>query len=486
METFLSSLPHPHPQALSHGPAAMMGRHTTKSAQTQTVDSTPESDMSNKGELVPMVSNSNSGMRSFHTSDPSMGNVHDMAMCDLLMNGDVPTPIDQIPVYCLCSHCQGNVGPKGERGDRGHPGTPGSPGRRGLTGFRGLPGFTGSPGIKGQKGDLGDKGQTGKSGYIGAKGGRGYKGEKGDRGMLGFAGVPGPQGEAGTCPASCDNAHGPPGPKGPPGTPGARGLPGIPGKMGPEGYMGDKGDMGLTGDPGMMGKKGDQGEQGLCECTNGEHGTDGAKGEQGVKGDKGGTGENGPGGALGPKGDKGNMGHIGLPGPCSPAIQSAFSACIVEPFPAPNYPVAFPKVITNMQGHFNPDLGMYTAPVNGTYSLAFHLAVSSKVLKVGMFLNFRPVVINTETTHQATSSQTVILHLYRGDRVWLQVKDTTTNGMYTDSESASTFSGYLLYPDTCDLPERRTFLVSFDPSSTDSSETETFEWKDLENTDNSP
>ncbi|XP_068605075.1 complement C1q tumor necrosis factor-related protein 2-like [Brachionichthys hirsutus] len=440
-----------------------MGRVTTKPSQM--TDSTTIHNISNINDINDI--NNIVPVRSFHVPDPSMGNLPDMAMCDMLMNEDAPTHIHHFPVYCLCSYCKGYVGPEGDRGDRGYPGDAGSPGRRGLTGFRGRRGFTGSPGTKGQKGDLGDKGQLGAAGFIGAKGGRGYKGEKADRGMLGYAGVPGPQGEAGTCPASCDYAHGPLGPQGPPGSAGAQGLPGVPGKMGPKGYKGDMGDMGIKGDPGMMGYKGDQGEQGVCECIDGEHGTDGAMGEQGAKGDKGTTGEHGAEGAMGLKGNDGDMGYTGLPGPCSPVIQSAFSACIVDSFPLHNYPVPFPHVITNPQGHFNPAMGMYTAPANGTYVLGFYLAVREKVLKVGMFHNFKPVVINTETTAGATTSQTVVLHLYMGDRVWLQVKDLANNGMYTDDESKSTFTGYLLHPDNCDLIERRDLSAPYHESNTD-------------------
>lgn len=47
--------------------------------------------------------------------------VPDPAICNMLLNA--PVPINQIPVFCLCSHCKGTVGLKGDRGDRGPPGT---------------------------------------------------------------------------------------------------------------------------------------------------------------------------------------------------------------------------------------------------------------------------------------------------------------------------------------------------------------------------
>ncbi|KAF7221863.1 inner ear-specific collagen [Nothobranchius furzeri] len=380
--------------------------------------------------------------------------VSNTAICDMLFNAPVPPSIDQIPFFCICSYCKGTGGPKGDRGDRGPPGQPGSPGIRGLTGDKGYRGFTGLQGIKGQKGDYGEKGQPGLAGFTGTKGDQGLKGEKGDLGLAGPPGAQGPQGEMGVCPAICQSIPGAPGTQGPPGPVGARGLPGVTGSVGPKGGQGDKGDTGLPGSPGLNGTKGDQGAQGICRCTNG---TDGLPGAKGSKGDKGDQGVQGTQGLTGSKGDQGNMGMMGPPGPCSPAIQSAFSAAINQSFPLPNWPVAFSQVISNQQGHFNPSLGMYTAPVNGTYSFSFSLAVANKPLKAGLFLNFMPIVKVTETSNLATVSQSIVLHLAMGDRVWMQVKDVTTNGMYMDTESTSSFTGYLLHPDSCELPMSREF-----------------------------
>ncbi|XP_040911725.1 inner ear-specific collagen-like [Toxotes jaculatrix] len=415
----------------------------------------PGSEESGSPESSEETSHWSPKLRSGLVIDPVTLPVPDTAICDMLLNAPVPPPIDQIPFFCLCSHCKGTVGPKGDRGDRGPPGEPGSPGGRGLMGFKGRAGFTGPQGIKGQKGDLGEKGQTGPVGFTGTKGERGFKGEKGDRGLIGPPGTQGPQGETGMCPASCESIQGPPGPQGSPGPAGARGLPGVEGAQGPKGLKGDKGDLGRPGEPGLNGQKGNRGEQGMCNCTDGANGTDGRPGEKGAKGDKGDTGTQGVQGPIGQKGNQGIIGLIGPPGPCSPAIQSAFSASLNESFPVQDWPIPFPHVLTNQQGHFNPLLGIYTAPVNGTYVFSFHLAVASRTLKVGLFLNFYPLVRTTEATSQATASQTVVLHLTAGDQLWLQVKNAVTNGMYTDSESSSTFSGYLLYPDSCDIPLSR-------------------------------
>lgn len=248
---------------------------------------------------------------------------------------------------------------------------------------------------------------------------------------------------------------GSPGPPGVSGPTGARGLPGIQGLIGSRGLTGERGDVGGPGSPGLKGQKGGQGTQGECECTDGEDGTDGTPGKKGVKGEDGNPGDQGPDGSRGVKGIKGEPGVSGLSGPCSTAFQSAFSACVNQSFPAPNLPVPFPRVLTNQQGHFDSIRGIYTAPVNGTYVFSFHLAVAGRALKVGLFSNFYPYVRVTEGADKSTTSHRVTLHLSRDDQVWLQVKDATTNGLYTDSERSSTFSGYLLLPDSCATPRGR-------------------------------
>uniref|UniRef100_A0A4W5R9Q6 Otolin-1 n=1 Tax=Hucho hucho TaxID=62062 RepID=A0A4W5R9Q6_9TELE len=220
---------------------------------------------------------------------------------------------------------------------------------------------------------------------VGPKGDRGDRGLPGDQGLEGAQGEMGPQGEAGTCPASCESVQGRAGQPGIPGPAGARGLPGVAGPPGTMGTKGETGNMGAPGVPGMDGEK---------------------------------------------------------------AIQSSFTAALDTIYPPPDKPVPFTQVITNRQFHFDPIIGIYRAPVNGTYVFSYHLMVFSKVLKVGLFHNFTPVVKTTEPAQLGTASNQVVLHLVMGDRVWLQVKDNITNGMYADQESRSTFSGFLLYPDS--------------------------------------
>lgn len=254
------------------------------------------------------------------------------------------------------------------------------------------------------------------------------------------------------CPDTCESSEGPPGPPGLPGPAGPRGLSGAAGPQGPKGLKGDMGVLGPGGSPGPEGRKGEPGPQGECNCTDGESGMPGEKGSKGDKGEQGPGGTTGETGPQGNKGDMGKAGMMGPPGPCMPSIQSAFAAELASSYPPPNAPVVFANILYNVQRSYDPSTGIYTAPINGTYVFSYHLTVHERVLKVGLFHNFRPVVKTTDPKVLGTTSHSVVLHLARWDRVWIQVKDSVTNGMYAGSESSSTFSGFLLHPDTCDVP----------------------------------
>lgn len=288
-------------------------------------------------------------------------------------------------------------------------------------------------------------------------------GDKGEPGLEGRPGDQGPKGDDGVCPSVCDPINPPPGPPGLTGPSGPTGLPGTPGVGGSKGEKGDTGDVGAPGAPGSVGEKGELGPQGECNCTDGEEGAPGQKGDTGEKGEQGQAGATGQQGPQGDKGDMGHMGMMGPPGPCMPSIQSAFAAGLTTSFPPPDAPVVFSHVVYNTQGSYDPTTGLYIAPINGTYVFSYHLTVHERVLKVGLFHNFRPVVITTDTKILGTTSHSVVLHLALGDRVWIQVKDSVTNGMYASSESSSTFSGFLLHPDSCDMASLRGPLPFMDP-----------------------
>lgn len=286
-----------------------------------------------------------------------------------------------------------------------------------------------------------------------------FSGDKGESGLEGPEGQQGPKGEDGQCPETCEAVPGVPGEAGLPGPAGARGIPGLNGASGPKGQKGDPGVIGSPGDIGVPGQKGDQGPEGMCNCSDGTPGTQGPQGEMGEKGDTGAPGQQGSSGATGPQGKQGEMGMPGMPGPCSPAVQSAFSAALTVSSPAPNRPVAFRRIIYNKNQNYNPENGVYTAPVNGTYVFSYHLQVSGRPLRVGLFHNFEPVIKTITPVELNTASQQVVMGLTQGDWVWLQVRDLNNNGMFTGTESSSTFSCFLLHPDNCDDMASRDFNV---------------------------
>ena len=273
--------------------------------------------------------------------------------------------------------------------------------------------------------------------------------------MEGPSGEPGGKGDEGVCPETCEAVVGPAGGPGLPGSSGPRGLPGPGGKGGAGGPKGDPGDLGPQGAPGDPGRQGEVGPQGDCSCEDGVPGNPGERGQKGEGGGEGPSGSTGLTGEPGAKGDLGEMGVRGVPGPCMPAIQSSFSMGLAVSFPPPNTPVAFTLVLNNRQGHYDPLAGLYTAPVNGTYVFSYALTVYSRILKVGLFHNYVPQVKTTYPAQLGTASHQLVLHLLQGDGVWLQVREQLTNGMYASSETSSTFSGYLLHPDSCYMSELR-------------------------------
>ncbi|XP_043926517.1 complement C1q and tumor necrosis factor-related protein 9-like [Protopterus annectens] len=379
----------------------------------------------------------------------------DYSVCNDLMNTDNPPALDEIPWFCLCSTCQGIPGPTGQKGNtgtRGPAGPPGTAGMKGQKGAQGLRGLRGLEGLKGQKGDSGLKGNDGVTGPPGLKGDQGIKGQKGENGTSGAPGVQGPPGTPGQC-APCVGQKGDRGEQGITGPPGPQGITGLSGNKGETGLKGDKGDLGPAGGLGPIGPKGDQGPQGVCNCKDGSKGEPGQVGTAGSQGPKGAIG---PQGIQGQKGDKGDMGQkgaegsMGVPGPCTPAVQSAFSVALSGIYPKPNAPIPFNKTLYNDQGHFNLDTFIYTAPVAGAYAFTYQFTVYRKYLIAGLFRNSKLVVKSTDNEELDQLSQFVILQLDAGDKIWMQVKDINNNGAYVDINTDSTFSGFLIFPFSCD------------------------------------
>ncbi|KAJ7425630.1 Otolin-1 [Willisornis vidua] len=342
--------------------------------------------------------------------------------------------------------------PKGDKGEDGLPGTPGPQGPKGS---------------KGDRGGKGEQGERGASGHAGYPGKPGLPGEAGAKGNKGNQGSPGLKGQKGSKGDTCDNGtKGAKGDRGDPGDPGAvgeQGAKGEKGDTGQKGYCGEPGGRGAKGDRGEGGSKGDKGSKGDTgtEGARGADGRQGDKGEQGSKGDKGDLGPAGVMGPAGPKGVAGTKGGRGAPGrkgargakgargdtPQRP--RSAFSAALAKPFPPPNVPIRFQRVLYNEQGHYDPSTGRFNCSVPGAYVFAFHLTVRGRPARVSLVVRSRRLARARDTVHGQDIDQAsflAILRLGTGDQVWLEAA-RDWNGVYASAEDDSVFTGFLLYPD---------------------------------------
>lgn len=292
----------------------------------------------------------------------------------------------------------GGLGPKGDRGNIGLAGVKGQKGSKGDTcangtkGDKGDRGAVGAPGLNGEPGAKGDKGEMGDKGYCGDSGERGGKGEKGEEGM--------------------------------------KGEKGSKGDIGMEGKSGSDGLPGPQGDPGVKGEKGELGPPGLV-------GPAGPKGELGSKGVRGSIGKKG---SRGLKGSKGEVARV---------PQSAFSAALSKPFPPPNAPIKFDKVLYNDQGNYSPVTGKFNCSIPGAYVFSYYVTVRGRPAQISLVAWNRKQFKSRETLYGHEIDQAsllIILKLKAGDQVWLEVSKDW-NGVYVSAEDDSIFTGFLLYPE---------------------------------------
>uniref|UniRef100_A0A8B9VKI9 C1q domain-containing protein n=1 Tax=Anas zonorhyncha TaxID=75864 RepID=A0A8B9VKI9_9AVES len=205
---------------------------------------------------------------------------------------------------------------------------------------------------------------------------------------------------------------------------------------------GVKGNKGSYGFPGLKGQKGSKGD--TCENE---------KGEQGSKGDKGDLGPAGVTGPSGPKGVAGSRGAKGARGDAAKLLRSAFSAGLSKPFPPPNVPIRFDKILYNDQEDYNPSTGKFNCSVPGAYVFAYHLTVRGRPARVSLVARSRKVAKARETLYGQEIDQAsflTVLKLSAGDQVWLEVA-RDWNGVYVSAEDDSVFTGFLLYPDVLEI-----------------------------------
>uniref|UniRef100_A0A8C4MKM3 Otolin 1 n=1 Tax=Equus asinus asinus TaxID=83772 RepID=A0A8C4MKM3_EQUAS len=239
--------------------------------------------------------------------------------------------------------------------------------------------------------------------------------------------------------------------KGDAGAMGIPGPPGVTGPQGPKGGLGPKGDRGNTGLAGVKGQKGLKGDT----CANGTKGTSGrdglpgAKGDPGLKGEKGDAGPPGPVGPAGSIGKKGSRGLKGSKGEGPRAARAAFSAALSKPFPAPDVPIKFDRVLYDAQGNYSPATGKFNCSVPGAYAFSYHVTFFFRPARISLVARNKKQVRSRETLYGHETDQAsllIILKLSAGDQVWLEVSKDW-NGVYVSAEDDSVFTGFLLYPE---------------------------------------
>uniref|UniRef100_A0A8B9SRG4 Otolin 1 n=1 Tax=Anas platyrhynchos TaxID=8839 RepID=A0A8B9SRG4_ANAPL len=204
---------------------------------------------------------------------------------------------------------------------------------------------------------------------------------------------------------------------------------------------GVKGNKGSYGFPGLKGQKGSKGD--TCENEKGEQGSKGDKGDLGPAGV---TGPSGPKGVAGSKGGrgapgrKGSRGAKGARGDAAKLLRSAFSAGLSKPFPPPNVPIRFDKILYNDQEDYNPSTGKFNCSVPGAYVFAYHLTVRGRPARVSLVARSRKVAKARETLYGQEIDQASFLTVARD---W--------NGVYVSAEDDSVFTGFLLYPDVLEI-----------------------------------
>uniref|UniRef100_A0A3Q0QZ44 C1q domain-containing protein n=1 Tax=Amphilophus citrinellus TaxID=61819 RepID=A0A3Q0QZ44_AMPCI len=109
----------------------------------------------------------------------------------------------------------------------------------------------------------------------------------------------------------------------------------------------------------------------------------------------------------------------------------------------------FKNVFTNIGNHYNPNTGLFSAPVRGVYYFTFtgHAALSENYNMMRLVKNNEAITLSADfppswSDPGDNSSNGVVLQLEVGDVVFVQLL-----GMVWDDQNHRTsFSGFLLFP----------------------------------------
>ncbi|XP_004582927.2 EMILIN-1 [Ochotona princeps] len=197
----------------------------------------------------------------------------------------------------------------------------------------------------------------------------------------------------------------------------------------------------------------------------------GPAGEVGPPGPPGVQGPPGPAGPPGPPGKDGQEGPVGPPGPqgeqgeegtpAVPAPRVAFSAALSLPRSEPGT-VPFDRVLLNDGGYYDPETGVFTAPLAGRYLLSAvltghrHEKVEAVLSRSNLGVaridsgGYEPEALENKPVAESQPSPgalgvfSLILPLQAGDTVCI---DLVMGQLAHSEEPLTIFSGALLYED---------------------------------------
>ncbi|KAI8491828.1 hypothetical protein Bbelb_302010 [Branchiostoma belcheri] len=114
--------------------------------------------------------------------------------------------------------------------------------------------------------------------------------------------------------------------------------------------------------------------------------------------------------------------------------------------------VLFDKMLVNIGGHFNLKSGIFTCAFPGVYHVSFSAgAVPGRQVNLDLMLSGKVVadVYNTgKNSYRDMVSRSLLLQLKPAETLWLRLAKGREYALYSDHELQTSFSVFLLYPDT--------------------------------------
>jgi hypothetical protein len=107
--------------------------------------------------------------------------------------------------------------------------------------------------------------------------------------------------------------------------------------------------------------------------------------------------------------------------------------------------LVFPHVVYNIGGGYDPNTGVFTAPVDGLFAFFVNIqSDGSNQIRVNLVHNGTSKVrVMAYTPSYSSGSNLAVLKLQKGDRV--RVRHYYGTGYYTDDAPTTTFSGWLIF-----------------------------------------